>query len=125
MKNLLLPGTERGTKRSNKGYCLLTKEFASQNPRPLGGPQWKQLNRQRWAYLMPDFCRIFLPIRNPEPGAAEWVRINGSRTYAYQTPLITRKSLRNQMGSNYAETRNFVTRFKQSQNHEALSGTRP
>ena len=24
------------------------------------------------------------------------------------------------MGSNYAETRNFVTRFKQSQNHEAL-----
>ena len=85
----------------------------------MGGPQWKQLNRQRWVYRMPDFCRIFLPIRNPGPGAAEWVRINGSRTYAYQTPLITWKSLRNQMGSNYAEARNFVTRFKQSQNHEA------
>ncbi len=120
-----MPGTERGTKRSNRGYCLLTIEFASQIPRPIGGPQWKQLNRQRWVYLTPDFCRIFLPIRNPGPGAAEWVRINGSRTHAYHTPLITWKSLRNQMGSNYAETRNFVTRFKQSQNHEALSGTRP
>ena len=30
---------------------------------------------------MPDFCRISLPIRNPGPDAAEWVRVNGSRTY--------------------------------------------
>ena len=43
--------------------------------------------------------------------------LNHSR--AYQTPLITWKSLQNQMGSNYAETRNLVTRFKQSQKHVA------
>ena len=34
-------------------------------------------------------------------------------------PLIAWKSLQNQMGSNYAETRNLVTRFKQSLNHVA------
>ena len=43
--------------------------------------------------------------------------LNHSR--AYQTPLITWKSLQNQMGSNYAETRNLVTRFKQSLKHVA------
>jgi len=40
-----------------------------------------------------------------------------NHSHAYQTPLITWKSLQNQMGSNYADTRNFVTRFKQSLNH--------
>ena len=65
------------------------EEFASQNPRSMGGPQWKQLNRQRRAYLMPDFCRISLPIRNPGPDAAEWVRVNGSRTYVLHPQTVT------------------------------------
>ncbi|WP_445340443.1 hypothetical protein [Bifidobacterium sp. ESL0825] len=42
-----------------------------------------------------------------------------NHSHTYQTPLITWKSLQNQMGSNYAETRNFVTRFKRSLNHVA------
>ena len=40
-----------------------------------------------------------------------------NHSHAYQTPLITWKSLQNQMGSNYTETRNFVTKSKQSLNH--------
>ena len=65
------------------------EEFANQNPRPIGGPQWKQLNRQRRVYLMPDFCRISLPIRNPGPDTAEWVRVNGSRTYVLHPQTVT------------------------------------
>ena len=40
-----------------------------------------------------------------------------NHSHAYQTPLITWKSLQNQMVSNYIETRNFVTKSKQSLNH--------
>lgn len=51
-----------------------------QQPHP-AGRDWQQLTRQRRAYLMPDFCRISLPIRDPGPDAAEWVRRNGNQTY--------------------------------------------
>ncbi len=52
----------------------------NQLPNPTGG-EWQQLNRQRRSYLMSDFCRISLPIRNPGHDTAEWVRTNGNRTY--------------------------------------------
>lgn len=38
-------------------------------------------NAQKRVYLMPDFCQISIPLQNPGEDEAEWVRVNGSRTY--------------------------------------------
>lgn len=59
-------------------------------PESPDGLQWKQLGRQNRSYLMKDFCRIGLPIRNPGPDATEWVRINGDMTYLIH-PHVIRK----------------------------------
>ena len=61
------------------------EEFANHNPRPIDGPQWKQLNAQNRMYIMPDFCRFSLPYREPET-AEPWIRVNGTLTYQV-TPL--------------------------------------
>lgn len=45
------------------------------------GETWQDLTRQKRVYVMPDFCQISLPLQNPGPDAAEWVRSNGSRIY--------------------------------------------
>ena len=52
------------------------------------GLQWQQFGRQNCSYLMQDFCRIGLPIRNPGPDAAEWVRTNGDMTYVIHPQAI-------------------------------------
>ena len=61
------------------------EEFANQNPQPIDGPQWKQLNAQSRMYIMPDFCRFSLPYREPKT-AEPWIRVNGTLTYQV-TPL--------------------------------------
>lgn len=57
-------------------------------PESPDGLQWQQLGRQNRSYLMQDFCRIGLPIRNPGPDAAEWVRTNGDMTYVIHPHAI-------------------------------------
>lgn len=49
---------------------------------------WVQEKRQRRSYLMPDFCRISLPLRNPGSSVSEWVRVNGNRTYVMHPQTV-------------------------------------
>ena len=59
-------------------------------PESPDGLQWQQLGRQKRSYLMQDFCRIGLPIRNPGPDTAKWVRTNGNLTYVLHPHTIKR-----------------------------------
>lgn len=52
------------------------------------GSEWQQVNSQRRVYIMPDFCKISLPLQDPGSDTAEWVRVNGNRTYTIH-PLTT------------------------------------
>lgn len=59
-------------------------------PESPDGLQWQQLGRQSRSYLMQDFCRIGLPIRNPGPDTDKWVRTNGNLTYVLHPHTIER-----------------------------------
>jgi hypothetical protein len=53
-----------------------------------GKREWQQLTTQRRVYMMPDFCQISLPLQNPGAEKAEWVRVNGNRTYTIHPMTI-------------------------------------